>query len=102
METLTEIKDRNTGEGRQKSTRDRLLMPVALTAENGAKGLLAGEFFEEFPITCQFCNGNSEEYCEECGNTGAQTIKIPVSWTTIKRIYAMAVNHLGQHCENCR
>lgn len=45
-------------------------LPRKLTAENGAKALLIGEFFE----------------------TGSY---LPVSWTTIKAIYAKIVEHFA-------
>ncbi len=51
-----------------------VIMPINLTAENGAKGLLIGEFWAEAP----------------------DGTKVMIDWTTIKEIYAMAVNHLGE------
>lgn len=57
------------------------VMPRELTAENGAKALLIGEFHEYY-----------EFYDEECGE---QTIDIPVQWTTIKEIYKKIVAHYG-------
>ena len=61
------------------------VMPRSLTAENGAKALLMGEFFEEHE--CSYYNGDGElvEYTE----------KVPVSWITIKEIYAKIVAHYG-------
>lgn len=69
-----------------------IMMPKTLTAENGAKALLMGEFFEEIEINCPECDGDG---CGECGDVGVVTQKISVSWTTIKDIYKMAVEHLG-------
>jgi hypothetical protein len=62
-----------------------VLLPRRLTAENGAKALLIGEFFEEHG--CNYYDGDGElvEYTE----------KVPVSWTTIKDIYAKIVSHYG-------
>jgi hypothetical protein len=62
-----------------------VVMPRSLTAENGAKALLMGEFFEEHE--CSYYNGDGElvEYTE----------KVPVSWGTIKEIYAKIVAHYG-------
>lgn len=62
-----------------------VVMPRSLTAENGAKALLMGEFFEEHE--CSYYNGDGElvEYTE----------KVPVSWATIKEIYAKIVEHYG-------
>lgn len=55
------------------------IMPCSLTAENGAKSLLIGEFFYE------------NEYEDEDGEY--QTQKIPLEWTTIKDIYKKIVDH---------
>lgn len=67
-------------------------MPKELTAENGAKYLLIGEFSEIIEIDCCECAGDG---CEECNGNGHHNQKVPVSWTTIKEIYAMAVKHLA-------
>ena len=77
---------------------DMVLMPKALTAENGAKGLLIGEFKESIIQSCPDCdNGvfNEDEVCESCDGAGDYSISVPVSWTTTKEIYAMAVKHLS-------
>ena len=79
---------------------DRLVMPRALTAENGAKGLLMGEFSEEIELSCPDCDGGTyhdlpTDQCGTCNDTGLITSKVDISWTTIKDIYAMAVKHLG-------
>lgn len=68
-----------------------LPMPYQLTAENGAKALLMGEFSESIRV-------DNPEYCG-CGGLCAHdegmnyTLKqdVPVSWTTIKQIYDNAV-----------
>ena len=76
---------------------DKILMPRELTAENGAKGLLIGEFYEETELSCPECEGDEVAECEICGDGSGQYIqKTPVSWTTIKEIYKMAVKHLGE------
>lgn len=55
-------------------------MPMSLTAEDGAKLLLIGEFFETVYM-------NDPE-------TGEDYIhKVPVSWSTIKDIYDKIVTH---------
>lgn len=82
-----------------KSTTDGILMPKALTAENGAKGLLSGEFFEETIYCCPDCDGGEyqeleTDRCGTCDDTGEMVEKVTVSWTTIKEIYAMCVEHL--------
>lgn len=64
-------------------------MPKRLTAENGAKAALIGEFTVDHTEICGDCSGDG---CEECDNTGERTEKIPISWTTIKEIYDKAVS----------
>jgi hypothetical protein len=54
-------------------------LPRTLTAGNGAKAALIGEFHEEFTFM--------DEEGEEC------VAKVPVSWDTIKRIWVAAVEH---------
>jgi len=44
------------------------LVPIKLTAENGAKGLLSGEFSETKFISCPECFGDDE--CETCDAGG--------------------------------
>lgn len=67
------------------------LMPSELTAENGAKAALMGEFTEEASMPCTECFGDDE--CENCDGSGRILVEAPVSWTTIKSIYAKAVEH---------
>ena len=81
-----------------------VLMPTSLTAENGAKYLMSGEFSVSDYIECAQCDsGDSssegEEYqeCEFCDGQGGHHINIAVPWDTIKQIYAKAVKHLGKH-----
>ena len=69
---------------------ERILMPKELTAENGAKKLLIGEFFETVYPECLTCEKN----CDDC-TTDYKPHKVMVKWTTIKAIYAMAVEHLS-------
>ena len=68
---------------------DTVTMPKTLTYENGAKALFMGEFYE----TTEVYAGEDHE-----AETGEETVtrEVPVSWTTIKNIYAKAVKHLGQ------
>ena len=75
------------------------VMPRELTAENGAKALLMGEFSETIILPCEYCIGGWEdeelgEECTHCEGSGEYSQGIPVSWTTIKEIYKMAVKHL--------
>lgn len=70
-------------------------MPREITAENGAKGLLLGEFFESFEmINPEFCGCGKCDFCSEFPDT-PETIKsdIPIRWITIKQIYARLVGH---------
>jgi len=57
-------------------------MPCSLTAENGAKSLLSGEFKETVVVCCS----------EEDGDEEYETDVI-VSWDTLKNIYKKIVNH---------
>ena len=72
-------------------------MPLSLTAENGAKVLLIGEFSEEtyFPCLECYCEDTPDD-CAECDGTGSTSHAVPVSWTTIKAIYATAVKHFTE------
>ncbi|CNJ14637.1 phage-like protein [Yersinia aldovae] len=69
------------------------IMPESLTAENGAKGALSGEFFTETDITCEECGGDCDEDdpCKHCSDLGVQTVRAAIGWSTIKDIYKMAV-----------
>ena len=75
-----------------------VLMPRSLTAENGAKALLSGEFFIEIPQP-HYCDCGEED-CDACDLTNdtdlTPTQQVLVPWTTIKQIYAKAVEHLKQ------
>ncbi|MFM0769498.1 hypothetical protein [Escherichia coli] len=68
-----------------------VLVPKKLTAENGAKGVLSGEFSETKFINCPECFGDDE--CETCDSSGRIEITVPVSWTNIKAIWAKGVEH---------
>lgn len=70
-----------------------VMVPMRLTAENGAKGLLSGEFSETKFINCPECFGDDE--CETCDGSGRIEITVPVTWTTIKEIWAKGI--LQQH-----
>ncbi len=84
------------------SNSDVVTMPRSLTAENGAKALLMGEFCEWIEVTCGMCVGDGfveddeeVDICPSCTGNGLVDRKVDVSWTTIKAIYAKAVEHLG-------
>ena len=74
---------------------DKIIMPKRLTAENGAKSIMIGEFFEETTETCKYGVCMPDD-CPACGGSGSITRRIPVSWTTIKAIYKKAVDHFGE------
>lgn len=60
---------------------DSVLLPRKLTAENGAKAALIGEFSE----TVALLDEDGEEH----------PMSVPVSWDTIKRIWDAAVAHFA-------
>lgn len=60
---------------------DQVLLPRHLTAENGAKGVLSGEFNEVV-----------EQY-DENGEPYHELLKVTVSWDTVKSIYNMIVSN---------
>ena len=68
-----------------------VMVPMRLTAENGAKGALSGEFSETKFVNCPECFGDDE--CETCDGSGRIEITVPVTWTTIKEIWAKGVEH---------
>lgn len=70
-----------------------VMVPMSLTAENGAKSVLSGEFSETKFINCPECFGDDE--CETCDGSGRVEIKVPVSWTTIKAIWVKGVEHFA-------
>ncbi|MHA0866136.1 hypothetical protein ACR9HT_17730 [Enterobacter wuhouensis] len=69
------------------------LVPIRLTAENGAKGALSGEFSETKFVNCPECFGDDE--CENCDGSGRIEITVPVTWTTIKEIWSKGVEHFA-------
>lgn len=70
-----------------------VIVPKKLTAENGAKGVLSGEFSETTFISCPECFGDDD--CETCDGSGGIEIKVPVSWTTIKTIWAKGCEYFS-------
>ncbi|MDM3243769.1 hypothetical protein [Citrobacter sp. Cf081] len=70
-----------------------VLVPKKLTAENGAKRELSGEFSETKFINCPECFGDDD--CETCDGSGRIEITVPVTWTTIKAIWAKGVEHFA-------
>ncbi|MGR7479711.1 hypothetical protein ACU60U_04320 [Klebsiella aerogenes] len=70
-----------------------VMVPMRLTAENGAKWELSGEFSETKFVNCPECFGDDE--CETCDGSGRIGITVPVTWTTIKEIWAKGVEHFA-------
>lgn len=70
-----------------------VMVPMRLTAENGAKGALSGEFSETKFVNCPECFGDEE--CETCDGNGKIEITVPVTWTTIKAIWVKGVEHFA-------
>ncbi|MDM3311228.1 MULTISPECIES: hypothetical protein [unclassified Citrobacter] len=69
------------------------MVPKKLTAENGAKGVLSGEFSETKFINCPECFGDDD--CETCDGSGRIEITVPVTWTTIKAIWDKGIEHFS-------
>lgn len=67
-----------------------VMVPRKLTAENGAKGALMGEFLESKYISCTECFGDDD--CESCDGSGRVKVDVTVSWGTIKRIYSSSID----------
>ncbi|MCT6196619.1 hypothetical protein MTQ57_03420 [Escherichia coli] len=70
-----------------------VMVPKRLTAENGAKGALSGEFSETTFISCPECFGYDD--CDTCDGSGRIEIKVPVTWTTIKSIWDKGIAHFA-------
>lgn len=73
------------------------IMPKRLTAENGAKALLLGEFSVSITQECPECKDLDEpiECCEICDGEGEFEVKQLISWDKIKYIYSEAVKGLA-------
>ncbi|WP_240740257.1 DUF551 domain-containing protein, partial [Klebsiella pneumoniae] len=54
---------------------------------------LSGEFSETKFVNCPECFGDDE--CETCDGSGRIEITVPVTWTTIKEIWAKGVEHFA-------
>ncbi|MCJ1048852.1 MULTISPECIES: hypothetical protein [Escherichia] len=92
MVEIVEIAMRKTGNS--PVTPDGWVMvPKKLTAENGAKGVLSGEFSETTFISCPECFGDDD--CDTCDGSGRIEIKVPVTWTTIKSIWDKGIAHFA-------
>ena len=85
----------STDNTQEKALNKTDVMPRSLTAENGAKALLYGEFFETVEVSNEeYCGCGECDYCQDFPDTEPTVqIKVPVSWSTIKEIYAKVVSH---------
>ncbi len=70
-----------------------VMVPKRLTAENGAKGALSGEFSETTFISCLECFGDDD--CDTCDGSGRIEIKVPVTWSTIKSIWDKGIEYFA-------
>ncbi|EGO8361895.1 ead/Ea22-like family protein [Escherichia coli] len=70
-----------------------VMVPKKLTAENGAKGALSGEFSETTVISCPECFGDDD--CDTCDGSGRIEIKVPVTWATIKSIWDKGIAYFA-------
>ena len=81
---------------------DTVPMPRELTAEQGFKYALIGEFSESHQVVCHYCDLGlinteyddiEDETCPECEGEYIHTVDWDISWTNIKAIYKAAVAH---------
>ena len=79
-------------------------MPRRLTAENGAKALLLGEFKLEVTRECPECRELEEpaEGCEICDGEGEYGQSHMIPWEKIKFIYSEAVKGLALQSNTVR
>lgn len=80
-----------------------IIMPKDLSAENGAKALLLGEFKEVITFQCPECDPDEpSDACDICDGEGLYKQPVTIAWHTIKKIYKKAVDGLGKdiavHC----
>ena len=75
------------------------LMPTRLTAENGAKALLLGEFKLKVTTECPECRELEEPLkgCEVCDGEGEYGQQHMIPWDQIKFIYSEAVKGLAKN-----
>lgn len=88
---LVLVEDAAAALSQQAAPAGYVLMPAELTAENGAKGALLGEFAERIWVTCPECEGEDSDCCDVCDASGEVPQQVPVKWDTIKAIYRKAV-----------
>lgn len=74
-----------------------VMLPRALTDENGAKDIMLGEFVEYEMIECPEClEYGPDDECEMCYGNHKVRLDVPVSWTTVEAIYAKIVEHYAK------
>ena len=80
------------------------IMPRQLTAENGAKALLLGEFKLLATMECPECCELDEptEGCSICDGEGEYGQKHTIPWDQIKFIYSKAVSGLAVKAESAK
>lgn len=80
------------------------IMPRQLTAENGAKGLLLGEFKLLVTMECPECCELEEptEGCFICDGEGEYGQKHTIPWDQIKFIYSKAVSGLAVKADSAK
>jgi hypothetical protein len=70
-------------------------VPARLTAENGAKSALIGEFHIGHPVTCMACESGGyadRDTCPECHGEGTVEDRVAVPWTMLKEIHGRVVD----------
>lgn len=72
-------------------------LPLELTAENGGKSLMIGEFSESVEMVCPECYDEPDQACEICQGRESYLHDVDVSWPTIKAIYQRVVNHYAKN-----
>lgn len=74
-----------------------VIMPSELTAENGAKALLSGEFTIPYRVANPDYCGCGDDDCDACLEEPEYFVEnVAVPWDTIKEIYRFAVQKLGK------
>ena len=74
-------------------------MPARLTAENGAKEALTGEFMDVSEHDCGSCGGSGTSQgraCETCHGAGSYVINLYASWTKIQSMYDVVVQKVKE------
>jgi len=78
---------------------DSVLLPRKLTAENGAKALLSGEFIQTVEVNNPDYCGCGDLYCGTCETSPNEpetiTEEVYISWDNIKAIYSKIVSHFA-------